>query len=266
MKRTFLIYTILIFFYFSCKTIDVQNLQTAGWVDLTYSFDSSTLYWPNNTKKFVHNTESEGVTDKGFYYSSYSICAPEHGGTHLDAPIHFAAKKHTVDEIPLASLTGNAVLIDVSKNALSNRDYKITISDIIDWENVHGKIKPNSIILFKTGYGKFYPNRLNYFGTQKIGMEAIPELHFPGIDSSTALFLIDKRKIKSVGLDTPSLDFGQSTLFETHQILMGHNIPGFENLANLDLLPSENIYVVALPMKIAKGSGAPLRIIAAILK
>lgn len=266
MKRIFLIYIVFIFYCFSCKTIDVQNLQAAKWVDLTYSFDSSTLYWPNNTKQFVHNTESKGITTKGFYYSSYSICTPEHGGTHLDAPIHFAAKKFTVDEIPLNSLTGNAVLIDVSKNALLNRDYKITISDIIDWGNNNGKIEPNTIILFKTGYGKYYPDRLNYFGTKKIGIDAIPELHFPGIDSSTALFLIKQRKIKSIGLDTPSLDFGQSTLFETHQILMGHNIPGFENLANLDLLPSKNIYVVALPMKIAKGSGAPLRIIAAILK
>ncbi len=102
-----------------------------------------------------------------------------------------------------------------------------------------------------------------YFGSAKTGAEALPELHFPGIDSTTAEWLVKDRKVKAVGLDTPSLDFGQSTNFKTHQVLMGSNVPGFENLANLDQLPATGIYVVALPMKIGKGSGGPLRIIAA---
>ena len=235
------------------------------WIDLSHTFDSATLYWPNNPTGFVHTTDAEGVTPLGYYYSSYTLGTPEHGGTHLDAPIHFAAGHYTVEQLPLTSLTGPAVVIDVSDHAQGNRDYLISISDIEKWEEQHGTIPDDRIILFRTGYGKFYPDRKNYFGTEKRGAEAIPELHFPGIDPNTTQWLLDKRKIKALGLDTPSMDYGQSKDFKTHQILLGANKPGFENVANLDQLPETGIYVVALPMKVGKGSGAPLRIIAGIL-
>lgn len=236
-----------------------------NWIDLSHSYDGSTLYWPNNTKGFEHVTEAEGKTASGYYYSSYSICTPEHGGTHLDAPIHFAENKLTVDKIPLSSLTGDAVLIDVSRKALADRDYQVSVEDVERWEGENGRIPDNTIVLFRTGYERFYPDREHYFGTPKTGMAAIPELHFPGILPDAAQWLVEKRNIKAVGLDTPSLDYGQSTDFKTHQILLGKNKPGFENLANLDKLPAKRIYLVALPMKIAKGSGAPLRIIATLL-
>jgi kynurenine formamidase len=239
--------------------------ENLTWIDLTHTFDSSTLYWPNNTKPFLHSTDAEGFTEKGYYYSSYSICTPEHGGTHLDAPIHFAAGKLTADKIPLSSLTGNAIVIDISKKALANRDYRLSIDDCMAWEKDNGTIPDDCIVLIRTGYGKFYPNREQYFGTAKTGMEALPELHFPGIDPSAADWLVKKRKVKAVGLDTPSLDYGQSADFKTHQVLMGSNVPGFENLAQLDQLPLKDIYVVALPMKIRGGSGGPLRIIAGVM-
>lgn len=236
-----------------------------NWIDLGYSYDSTTLYWPNNIKGFEFFTEAEGKTSSGYYYSSYRFCAPEHGGTHLDAPVHFAENKLTVDQLPLSSLTGNAVVIDVSRKALANRDYQVSIEDIENWETENNRIPDNTIILFRTGYGRFYPNRENYFGTPKTGMEAIPDLHFPGISPQATQWLIEKRNIKALGLDTPSMDYGQSKTFKTHQILLGNNRPGFENLAHLDQLPLKGIYIIALPMKIAKGSGAPLRIIATLI-
>jgi len=103
----------------------VVSLNDLTWIDLSHPYDSTTLYWPNNIKGFEHVTEAEGKTALGYYYSSYSICTPEHGGTHLDAPIHFAENKLTVDQLPLSSLTGNAVVIDVSQKALANRDYQV---------------------------------------------------------------------------------------------------------------------------------------------
>ncbi|MEN9963567.1 MAG: hypothetical protein RL582_662 [Bacteroidota bacterium] len=239
-------------------------LEGIQWIDLTHSFDSTTLYWPNNKTGFEHHQESAGITPNGYYYSSYSYCTPEHGGTHLDAPIHFAEQKLTVDQIPIDQLTGNAVVIDVSANAMQNRDYLISIADIENWEKVNGEIPADAIVLFNTGYGKFYPNREKYFGSALTGAEAIPFLHFPGIDPETTTWLLQKRKIKALGLDTPSIDYGQSKDFKTHRILMGANKAGFENVANLDVLPAKGIYIVALPMKIGSGSGAPLRIIAAI--
>jgi len=263
------LFVITLFLLASCSTFKKDatkdNLfQDVSWIDLTYSFDSTTIYWPNNPTGFEHTTNAEGVTPLGYYYSSYSFCTPEHGGTHLDAPIHFAAQKRTVDEIPISSLTGSGILVDVSKKALLNRDYLITIEDVEAWEKINGTIADSSIIIFKTGYGKFYPNRKDYLGTDKRGQEAIPELHFPGMDPATTEWLVSKRKIKALGLDVASIDYGQSKDFKSHQILLANNSPGFENLANLDLLPAKGFYVVALPMKVGKGSGAPLRIIAGI--
>jgi kynurenine formamidase len=206
------------------------------------------------------------MSPAGFYYSSFALSTPEHGGTHLDAPKHFAENRLAADEIPLSSLTGMAIVIDISAKALANRDYLLSIEDVQNWEKVNGQIDPNTIILIKTGYSKFYPDRLTYFGTDKKGADAIPDLHFPGIDPNAVTWLIKNRNIKAMGLDTPSLDRGQSKNFEAHQVLLGENKPGFENLTNLDLLPAKGIYIVALPMKIAKGSGGPLRIIATVQK
>ena len=86
-------------------------------------------------------------------------------------------------------------------------------------------------------------------------------LHFPGIAPAAARVLLERR-IRGVGIDTASIDYGQSTQYETHRILYERNIPGLENLANLDRLPARGATLIALPMKIKGGSGAPLRAIA----
>lgn len=269
MRHTFLS-AICFGLFFSCQEKPVQApdpmavLAATSWIDLTHSFDSTTLYWPNNLKGFDLETEADGITELGYYYSSNSLSTPEHGGTHLDAPIHFSASGKTLDQLDLDQLTGEGILIDVSELALANRDYLIDSSAILAWESQHGMIPSGAIVLIRTGYGAFYPDREKYFGTGKTGLEAIPELHFPGIHPNGAHFLAEKRKVKAVGLDTPSLDYGQSKDFAAHQVLMGYNIPGFENVANLEQLPEKGFYVVALPMKIKNGSGGPLRLIAGI--
>jgi kynurenine formamidase len=238
-----------------------QVLSKGKWIDLSYDFSPETLYWPNNPTGFKLDTVFEGISPSGYYYSTYAFSAPEHGGTHLDAPVHFAKNGLPADRVPLDKLTGDGVVIDVSANALRDRDYLISVKDITDWETKNGKIKENMIVLFKTGYGQFYPDAEKYFGTSEKGAAAIPKLHFPGIDSTAAEWLV-QHKVKAVGIDTPSMDYGQSKNFKTHQILLGASIPGFENIANISLLPTKGAYIVALPMKIKNGSGGPLRIIA----
>ena len=240
------------------------NAPTAGkdqWVDLTYTFDEQTIYWPT-ADKFRLDTVSEGVTENGYYYSAYAFCAAEHGGTHLDAPVHFAAGKQSMDEIPLDRLIGDAVVMDVSEKALQNKDYLINVADFEAWEAANGRLPDDVIVLLRTGYGKFWPDRLTYMGTDEIGPQAVAKLHFPGLDPAAATWLVNQRKIKAIGLDTPSIDYGQSTLFESHQILFKADIPAFENVANLEQLPSKGAWVIALPMKIKGGSGGPLRIVA----
>jgi kynurenine formamidase len=240
-------------------------IKENNWIDLTYTFDSTTLYWPNNLCGFEHKEDFNGITPGGYYYSSYSISTPEHGGTHMDAPVHFAEGHLSVDKVPLTSLSGSGIIVDVSEKALKNRDYLITVGDLQEWEKANGEIKTGTIILFRTGYGQFYPNREKYFGSALTGEKAIPELHFPGISPEAAAWLVKTKKAKAVGLDTPSMDYGQSKDFMTHRILLGADIPGFENVANLDKLPLKGFEIMALPMKIGGGSGAPLRIAASVM-
>lgn len=235
--------------------------SSGTWIDLSYDFSAETPYWPTS-EPFRLNTDFEGITPGGYYYSAYSFCAAEHGGTHLDAPVHFAEGKWTTDQIPLENLTGETVVIDVSDKALANPDYQITAEDIQAWEKTNGTLADHSIILFRTGYGTHYPDAKKYLGTDERGAEAVAKLHFPGIHPAAAEWLIQNRKIKAVGIDTASIDYGQSKDFKTHQTFYSANIPGFENVAYLDKLPVKGAYVVALPMKIKGGSGAPLRIIA----
>ncbi|MCI0697271.1 cyclase family protein [candidate division KSB1 bacterium] len=236
-------------------------LPTGRWVDLSYDFSSATIYWPT-AEPFRLDSVAGGFTEKGYYYAANNFRSAEHGGTHIDSPIHFAADRMTVDQIPLEQLISSAVLIDVSEKAQGNRDYQITTEDFTAWESQHEKIPDRSIVLLRTGYHRFWPDRVRYMGTDKRGQEGVAALHFPGLHPDAARWLVENRQINAIGLDTPSIDYGQSQLFESHQTLFAKNIPAFENVANLDQLPPTGALVFALPMKIKGGSGGPLRIVA----
>jgi kynurenine formamidase len=236
-------------------------IPTGRVVDLTHAFDANSVYWPT-AEPFKLETDFEGMTDKGYYYSAYRYSAAEHGGTHLDSPVHFAKGRHTVDQIPLQQLMGAAVVVDVTSQCATNPDYQVGVADFQNWERRNGRIAPGTIVLLRTGFGKYYPDRKKYLGTEERGAGAVAKLHFPGLDPAAARWLTQNRSIKAIGLDTPSIDYGQSTLFESHRILFEKNIPAFENVANLEQLPLKGFSVIALPMKIRGGSGGPLRIVA----
>lgn len=230
-------------------------------VDLTHTYDSTTIYWPTE-KGFVFEKGFEGVTPAGFFYTANRFWTPEHGGTHIDAPIHFAQGKMTVDQIPVEQFIGPGIVIDVTDKCVGDRDYQISVEDIHNWEMEHGKIPDGTIVLLRTGYGKYWPDRVQYMGTAERGDSAVKKLHFPGLHPDAARWIVQNRKIKAIGLDTPSIDYGQSARFESHVILFEQNIPAFENVANLDQLPEKGFTIIALPMKIKGGSGGPVRIVA----
>lgn len=230
-------------------------------VDLSYPFDEKTVYWPT-AESFHLEKDFEGVTEAGFYYSAYRYAAAEHGGTHIDAPVHFAKGRHSVDQIPLEQLMGAAIVVDVTQQCRANPDYLVSVQDFLNWERRNGRILPGTIVFLRTGFGKFYPDRKKYLGTDERGAAAVAKLHFPGLHPEAAHWLTRNRSINAIGLDTASIDYGQSTLFESHRILSNKNIPAFENVANLDQLPVKGFRVIALPMKIEAGSGGPLRMIA----
>ena len=232
-----------------------------GLVDLGHSFNERTIYWPTATK-FTLTRVAHGETAGGYFYAANDFSAAEHGGTHLDAPIHFARGRDTSAEIPLSRLVGRAVVVDVSERALENRDYLISVSDFRAWERRHGRIPRRTIVLLRTGFDRYWPNAERYLGTAERGQEAVPKLHFPGLAPAGARWLVRQRAVKAVGIDTASIDYGQSTDFMSHRVLGAADVPVFENVTRLGRLPSRGFSVVALPMKIQGGTGGPLRMIA----
>ena len=242
-------------FFFGCSQPQSNTFPKGEWIDLTYEFSDKTNYW-TEADGFKKETVAEGKTDKGYYYSAYKFSAPEHGGTHLDSPIHFAEGRQTVDQIPVSQLIAPAIKVDVSAKAEKNRDYLISVEDITTWETANGRIPDGSIVLFQTGYGKFWGDRKQYMGAEG------DQKHFPGLSVEAAKWILQNRKINAVGIDTASIDYGQSQTFDAHVALMGENVPAFENVANIEKVPTKGAQVIALPMKIKSGSGAPLRIVA----
>ena len=252
MVRTLAAVFCMLLYAAPARAIDEKKL-----VDLTYSFSEETQHWPT-AKPFHLETVSEGRTPAGFWYSSYNYSGSEHVGTHLDAPFHFAEGKWTTEQIPLARTVGAAVVIDVRRQSAQNPDYLVAVDDVRAWEKTYGRLPASSIVLIRSGWGKYWGDRKRYFGTDEPGN--VIDLHFPGISAEAAEFLVKQRRVKAVGIDTPSIDHGPSRDFAAHQIFGGANVPIFENVARLEILPAKGATVFALPMKIKGGSGAPLRI------
>jgi kynurenine formamidase len=230
-------------------------------VDLTHSFDEATIFWPTEPG-FQLQRGPAGVTDRGYYYAANRFSTAEHGGTHIDAPIHFYQDHFTVDQIPLERLIGEGVVVDVTEACAASRDYQIGVDDLRAWEEKQGRVLADVIVLLRTGYGRYWPDRRQYLGTEAKGPDAVAELHFPGLHPDAATWLVEHRAVRAVGIDTASIDYGQSRQFGSHVKLCEHNVPALENVANLDQLPLTGVTIIALPMKIAGGSGGPTRIVA----
>jgi kynurenine formamidase len=198
----------------------------------------------------------------GYFYSAYRLSTPEHGGTHLDAPVHFGEGKRSADQVPLEQLMAAAVVIDVTAQASADRDYRLTPQDIAAFEKQHGRIAAGTIVLLRTGWSRHWPDARAYLGDDTPGDAS--KLSFPGYGVEAAKILVEDRRAGVLGIDTASIDYGRSTDFMVHRIAAAQNVAGLENLTNLDRLPPTGALVIALPMKIEGGSGGPVRAVAMI--
>ncbi|HUI24727.1 MAG TPA: cyclase family protein [Candidatus Kryptonia bacterium] len=228
-------------------------------VDLTYAFGPDTIYWPT-AESFTLTQVSHGKTPAGYFYAANNLCMAEHGGTHMDAPIHFGEGKATVDQVPVTAGIGPAVVVDVRAQAAADRDYRVQVADLTAWEARHGRIPRGAIVIMLSGWGSRWGDKLRYLGSDKPG--DVANLHFPGFSKEAAEFLVQQREIDAIGVDTASIDYGPSQDFMVHRIINGANKPAFENLAQVERLPPAGATIIALPMKIAGGSGGPTRVIA----
>ncbi|MEX2529600.1 MAG: cyclase family protein [Gemmatimonadota bacterium] len=238
-----------------------ERLAQARLVELTHSLNDETIVWPTSGP-FEFEILSHGWTDGGYYYSARNFAGPEHGGTHLDAPIHFAEGRWTTDEIPLSRLLGPATVVDVSERAAADPNYQVTAEDLQAWEGVHGPIPDGAFLLLFTDRSRYWNDAEAYMGTAQRGEAGVTELEFPGLHPDAAQWLVDNRSISAVGLDTPSIDHGPSTEFLSHRILFEENIFAVENVTNLEELPAIGGVIIALPIFLEEGTGGPIRIVA----
>jgi kynurenine formamidase len=239
------------------QTIDLERSRV---IDLTHPYDERTLYWPTEKTTFKLEQRAFGKTPAGFFYAAFAFCVPEHGGTHLDAPLHFAEGRQSADQIPLERLIGPAAVIDVTAQAARDRNYRVTRADVEADERAHGRIARGTIVLLRTGWSRHWPDRRAYLGDDTPGDAS--KLQFPGYGEDAARLLVEEREAGVLGIDTASIDFGPSADFMVHRVAAARNVPGLENLTGLDRLPARGATVVALPMKIAGGSGGPVRVVA----
>jgi kynurenine formamidase len=246
----------------ACSSPQPPSALPAGEiVDLSHAYDSTTIFWPT-ADAFRLEKVADGITPGGYYYAANNVFTSEHGGTHLDSPVHFAQGRQTVDRIPIERLVGPAVVVDVTAAAERDPDYQVTVADIEQAEARDGMIPANSILLIRTGFASRWPDAERYLGTAERGADAVTRLHFPGLHPDAARWLVAHRQLDAIGIDTASIDYGQSTQYQSHRVLFERDVPAFENLTGLERLPARGATIVALPMKIGGGSGAPLRAIA----
>ena len=155
------------------------------WIDLSYQFAvNETIYWPGQ-KPFQHDLVFAGNLPDGTFLEYFKYAAGEHGGTHFDAPRHFIKDGITLEKIAIETVVGEAVVINISAKADKNPIAELEISDLEAWETKHGRIPDNAVVFMYTGRGRFWPDKVKYFGTNT--PDNSTTFHFPGNTSSVEL-------------------------------------------------------------------------------
>jgi kynurenine formamidase len=222
-------------------------------VDLGYALNEQNPYWPGEGYSPFHFEILATLEADGVYSGAFSTA--EHLGTHLDAPNHFEPGQPSVDQIKLEELIAPLVVVDIRENCRSNPDYRLSREDLETWEKQNGPIPPGSVVFGLTGWGQYWNDYERYKNQDISG-----QLHFPGFSEAAALFLVEEREIRGIGIDTLSVDYGLSTNFSIHHIVNGEAAYHIENAANLDKVPLSGAWVMIAPIKIEQGSGGPARV------
>ncbi|KAK8780937.1 hypothetical protein V5799_017723 [Amblyomma americanum] len=234
-------------------------------VDMSYVFDKNTVY-PSPSANFsldVHYRK----TKHGVRYQEENFCSSTRGGTHVIAPRHLLKGRWSVTDLPLNRLVVPGAVIDIAIQVLRSRDYRLRISDVMRWEDIHGRLPQGCVLFVRTGWSRYWPSWYKYHGHPAANntfasLDTRP--HHPGVHPDTATWLVSKRKVYGVGIDAPSIDYGLSKDLGAQHILLAANIYGLVNVAHLQELPSVGSTVFVFPMKIRGAGAAPVRILAVV--
>jgi kynurenine formamidase len=224
-------------------------------VDLTHTLNAGTPTYEESAEP-AYRAKTVATLEKEHYFAR-EICLPEHFGTHLDAPAHFAKGLWTVDQIPPGRLLAPLVVIDVTAEVKRNSDHQLSLADVLSWEGRHGQVPAHAVVVVHTGWESRWNSAKEYRNPDTKGV-----MHFPGYSMEAAKLLVEGRKVYGLGIDTLSIDYGPSPDFPVHQYSLSHGAYHLENVANLDSVPPTGALIVVAPMKLEGGSGSPVRLLA----
>jgi kynurenine formamidase len=235
------------------RTPRAPNWGRRGLCDLTHPFTTSLPVFVPGEEPARRTAVT--IEQDGYYQQEWRLL--EHIGTHVDAPGHFTPGGRLAPELPIDELITPAVVIDISTRAVDEPDTVVTIDDVRAHERRHGRIPDGAAVLMDSGWGSRIGDPAAYRGADAAGT-----LHFPGFGADTCQWLLERRRIRSLGVDTLSIDPGVSTTFDTHLLLTGADRYGLENLAHLDRIPPTGTTIVVGLIPFEEGSGGPARVFA----
>jgi kynurenine formamidase len=197
------------------------------------------------------------IPQNGVYMQSWKF--GEHSGTHIDVPGHFRSGGRLLPQITPSELVLRAAVIDISGRVNANPDTQVTVADVQQYEATYGQIPTGAVVFMYSGW----ESRLPLGETAYRGQDANGVFHFPGWSADAVEWLLTNRGISSVGVDTLSLDYGPSTTFDVHNLLLGDaDRIGLENVARLATIPRSGAVVTIGAIPLQDGSGGPCRLLA----
>jgi len=224
-----------------------------GRTDLTYTLGEDFPAFAPGEEAIRRSATT--IPADGYYMQIWEMY--EHTGTHVDAPAHFNANGRFASELTADELMVPAVVIDIARRAAADPDAVVTVADLLAHERRHGRIEDRAAVLMYSGWGAKVSDPDAYRGTDGAGV-----LHFPGFSADACDWLIRRRRIRALGVDTLSIDPGNSTTFDTHVTLNGAERYGIENLANLRRIPARGAQIAVGVIPFDEGSGGPAKVLA----
>jgi kynurenine formamidase len=228
----------------------IQSLGSERLVDLTQPLGPATILWPGS-RPFVAEVEVDHDTDAGY---ARDLSLPEHSGTHLDAPIHFARGGLTTDQLPLDALVRPAVRLDVRELVGDDPSFALTASHVEASERADGAIPAGTAVLICTGWDRYVDQPERYRGPSGT-------TSFPGVGPDAARLLVE-RGVVGIGIDTLGIDPGYAEDLPAHRITLPAGLWHLEGLIGLNRVPTRGAWLVAAAIPLVDGSGAPARVFA----
>jgi kynurenine formamidase len=227
-------------------------LETRKVVDLTQVYGPTAPHLPFDAP--IRHCPAGDRDRDGFL--DFRVDMQEHSGTHIDAPLHFLDEGLSIEQIPAERLAGPLCVIDISARAERNPDAALETADLAAWERAHGPVPSGAIVAMCSGWGRRYREG-DFFATDREG-----RAHSPGWSAEAARFLIERREVVGIGVDTCSIDRLVAGDYPVHRLWLGAGRWAVENLANLEEVPAAGAFVVVGVPRIAGSTGFPARVIA----